>query len=111
VPFRAGAVEDVISARAIRRQTGRDPAALAALANEGDAEAAAAFASFGADLAEVIDRWLRAFRPSVVVIGGGIAGAWRHFAGPLPPTAVPAARPDEAALIGAAVWAKRRSEG
>jgi glucokinase len=110
VPFRGGAVEDVISARGIRATAGRDPEVLAALANDGDAEAAAAFSTFGRDLAEFLEPWLEAFRPSVVVVGGGIAGAWRHFASELPSIAVPAERPEEAALIGAAVWAKRRSE-
>lgn len=109
-PFRGGAVEDVISARAIRASTGRDPEALAQLADEGDAEAVDAFAQFGANLAESLDPWLHAFNPSVVVVGGGIAGAWRHFASELPPIAVRAERPEDAALIGAAIWARRRSE-
>jgi glucokinase len=109
VPFRGGAVEDVISARGIRASTGRDPGPLAVLADRRDAEAVAAYARFGADLAEFLEPWLEAFRPSVVVVGGGIAGAWRHFAGELPAIAVPAERPDAAALIGAAVWASRRS--
>jgi glucokinase len=111
VPFRGGAVEDLISARAIRASTGRDPGELAALADEGDEDAVAAFAKLGADLAASLEPWLEGFQPSVVVVGGGIAGAWRHFAIELPPIAVPAERPDDAALIGAAVWAKRRSGG
>lgn len=110
VPFRGVEVEDVISARGIRARTGRDPGALSALAHEGDEEAVAAFTKLGADLAEFLEPWLDAFRPSVVVVGGGIAGAWRHFASELPSIAVPAERPHEAALIGAAVWATRRSE-
>ncbi len=109
VPFRGGAVEARVSARGIRANTGRDPGPLAVLADSGNAEAVAAYARFGADLAEFLEPWLEAFRPSVVVVGGGIAGAWRHFATELPATAVRAALPDEAALIGAAVWASRRS--
>jgi len=111
VPFRGGAVEDVISSRGIRASTGRDPEVLSMLAGEGDAEAREAFARFGRDLAEFLEPWLDAFKPSVVVVGGGIAGAWPHFARELPSVAVPAERPEDAALIGAAVWATRRSGG
>jgi glucokinase len=109
VPFRGAAVEDVLSGRGLRAHGGSDAATLAARADAGDPRAVAAFASFGADLAAFLDPWLEAFRPTVVVVGGGIAGAWRHFCAELPPVVVPAERPDAAALIGAAVWANRRS--
>jgi len=109
VAFRGSPVEDTISARGIRARTGRDPASLAALADAADPVAAAALAEVGADLAEFLEPWLTAFRPTVVVVGGGIAGAWRHFSAALPGIAVPAERPHEAALVGAAVWAIRRS--
>jgi glucokinase len=107
--FRDAPVEDTISARGIRARTGRDPASLAARADAADPVAAAALAEVGADLAEFLDPWLTAFRPTVVVVGGGIAGAWRYLADALPEIAVPAALPHKAALIGAAVWASRRS--
>jgi glucokinase len=107
VPFRGGAVEDAISGRAISaRYDGRSSAAeIAARAVAGDAKAVAVYASLGADLAAFLAPWLSSFRPTRVVIGGSIARAWPLFAAALPPEAVPAARPDDAALLGAAMWA------
>jgi glucokinase len=109
VPFRGGAVEDLISGRGICLRGGSDAETLAERAAAGDASALATFASFGADLAEFLEPWLRAFQPTVVVVGGGIARAWRLFCGGLPALAVPARRADTAALIGAAVFASGRS--
>jgi glucokinase len=106
VPFRGGAVEDVLSGRGLRRRGGSDSETLAARAGAGDAEAAAAFASFGAGLAEFLEPFLSAFQPTIVVVGGGIARAWRHFGSELPTIAVQAERADTAALIGAAVVAQ-----
>jgi glucokinase len=109
VPFRGAPAEDAISGRAITaRFDGRsDAAAIAALADAGDAGALAAFASFGADLAELLDPWLSAFRPRRVIVGGSIARSWRHFGRALPPSALPAERLEDAALVGAALCAIR----
>jgi predicted NBD/HSP70 family sugar kinase len=109
VPFRGAPVEDAISGRAISaRFDGRTGAAeIAARAGAGDPGAVAAFASFGADLAEFLDPWVRAFRPTRVVVGGSIARAWRHFGAALPPIATVAERLDDAALLGAAAYAVR----
>jgi glucokinase len=109
VPFRGGFVEDAISGRAIRaRFDGRTGTAeIAARADAGDIRAVAAFASLGVDLAEFLEPWLHAFRPTRVVVGGSIARAWRHFSAALPPVATPAERLDDAALLGAASYAVR----
>jgi glucokinase len=111
VSFRGAAVEDVLSGRGLRARGGADAATLAARADAGDPSAIATFATFGSDLGEFLDPWLQAFQPTVVVVGGGIAGAWRHFCAELPAVAVPAEQPEAAALIGAAAWASRRSAG
>jgi glucokinase len=106
VPFRGAPVEDAISGRGITaRYDGRaDARETAARADAGDARARRAFASFGADLAEFLDPFVRGFRPTRVVVGGSIARAWRHFGDALPELAVPAEHLDDAALIGAAVY-------
>jgi glucokinase len=109
VPFRGGAVEDVLSGRGLLARGGADAESLAGRADAADPRAVAAFASFGADLAEFLDHWVRAFQPTIVVIGGGIAGAWRHFGAELPAAAVRAERPADAGLIGAAAWVSRRT--
>jgi glucokinase len=107
VPFRGLPVENAISGRGIAaRLDGQATAAgVAARAAGGDADAVAALHAFGTDLAEFLEPWLRAFRPTCVVVGGSIVRAWRYFHAPLPATAAPAARPDDAAMIGAARWA------
>jgi glucokinase len=107
IPFRGAPVEDTISGRAISaRFDGRISAAeIAARADAGHTRAAAAFASVGADLAEFLEPWVRAFRPARVVVGGSIARAWRHFGPMLPPIATSAERLDDAALLGAAAYA------
>ena len=107
IPFRGAPVEDTISGRAISaRFDGRTGAAeIAARADAGDVRAAAAFASLGADVAEFLEPWVRAFRPTRVVVGGSIALAWRHFSAALPPVATVAERLDDAPLLGAAAYA------
>jgi glucokinase len=109
VPFRDRAVEDFVSGRGLTaRYDGRSSAVeIASRARAGDVGAAAAYAAFGADLAEFLDPWLRAFRPTCVVVGGSIARAWPLFAPALPPEALLAHRLDDAALIGAAHYAAR----
>jgi glucokinase len=111
IPFRGRPVEDSISGRGLRLRFGRGVGAerIAELADEGDVRAIAAFASFGSDLAEFLAPFLRAFRPDCVVVGGSVALAWSQFgatlAGALDADVVPAARVDDAALLGAALHA------
>jgi glucokinase len=111
ISFRGSDVEDTISGRGLRRRFGgvADGKRLAQLAAEGDPRAAAAYASFGADLAEFLAPWVRDFAPDAVVVGGSIARAWAHF-GPAVVAAVdvptrPAERLEDAALLGAALHA------
>jgi predicted NBD/HSP70 family sugar kinase len=109
--FRGADVEETISGRALRRRFGTDAGAaqIGELADGGDPRAAALFASFGADVAEFLAPWVRAFRADCLVVGGAVARAWGHFGPPLERAleidAVRAARIDDAALLGAALHA------
>jgi glucokinase len=109
--FRGAPVEDSLSGRGLRARFGGDVAVerMAELADDGDPLAKAVFASFGADLAEFLAPWVHEFGAECVVVGGAIARAWSHFATPLAQEiaadVVPAARLDDAALLGAALHA------
>jgi glucokinase len=105
--FRGAPVEERISARALRaRGDGRDVRELALAARAGDASAQDAFSGYSADLAEFLEPCVRAFAPTCLVVGGSISRAWDligpTLAAALPLEVVPAARLDEAALLGAA---------
>lgn len=52
------------------------------LAQSGDTKAMQLFHEFGANMAEFIAPWLRAFKPEVLVMGGNISKAWDLFARP-----------------------------
>jgi glucokinase len=105
-------VEDRISRRAlIARYDERcvDVDVIAARAFSGEPQASALFAELGEDLADFLAPWVAAFAAERVVVGGAIARAWPLFAAPLERlgrgVAVPARRPDDAALVGAAAYA------
>jgi glucokinase len=113
-PFRLSGVpvEDCISRRALIARYGEpglDVDAIAERARAGEPRAVALFAELGENLAEFLAPWVAAFAAERVVIGGAIARAWPLFAAPLNRlgrgVAVPAQRPDEAALVGAAAYA------
>ncbi len=86
LPFRGRPLEDFVSRRAIRRRyaeaLGLDPAiapdvlSIADLARDGDPRARRVFAETMSDLAGVLTPWIARFAPTVVVVGGGIAGSW-----------------------------------
>ena len=108
--FRGAPVEDRISGRGLRTRAGGgaiDVRELAAAARGGDRRAREAFARFAADLVAFLEPCLSAFAPTCVVVGGSIARAWDligdvlHAGFPAVDVA-PAARLDEAALLGAA---------
>ena len=118
VPFRGRAVEDVISSRGIVASFGANGsvAEIARLARAGDASAVATFRAFGSALGEFVDPWVVRFAPTCLVFGGSITRAWDLFGEALmrdsPASARvsfcgPAARLDEAPLLGAALHAMR----
>ena len=120
-------LEDVVSARAIERsyreRTGVVPentAFVAARARDGDRAAAAVLHLSFVQLGQVLRPWLEEFGASVLVIGGSMTGSW-DLIGPAlweglqsdgatslkGLTASVAARPEHAALLGAAAYAQR----
>lgn len=114
-------LEDSMSRRALRtayrRATGRDVdvAEIAQLVRTGDADAARVWEAGFAAMTGAIAPWIRRFGADLVVVGGAIARSW-DLVGPAvtdgfaaasaPVVVVPAARPEDAALFGAARWAQ-----
>lgn len=124
LPFRGGAIEDVVSSRGIvsafgvEREFGAevDVAEIARRARDGDRRAATVFREFGSALGEFVGPWIVRFAPTCLVFGGSITRAWQlfddGFLGSCPEAAWlrrcgPAVRPDEAPLLGAALHADR----
>jgi glucokinase len=125
------ALEDVVSARAIekayRERTGMVPdstAYIAGRARTGDRVAAAVLRSSFEQLGGVLRPWLQEFGASVLVIGGSMTGSWDLIGPALLQglrsggetvlerlTASVAARPEHAALLGAAAYADRAAPG
>ncbi|WP_405877047.1 ROK family protein [Streptomyces sp. NBC_01136] len=83
-------LEETVSRRALRRTyaqaTGEAPPdvrEMAQRARQGDRAAARVFAETFRALGRVLGPLLAAFEPTVLVVGGSIAGAWDLMAGPL----------------------------
>ncbi len=122
LPYRGRRVEEVVSTRGLLAASGR-PAAdgrqLADAARRGDVRTREAFAELGTALGEVLTPWLRLFRPTHLVIGGGLAGAWDliepAFRAGCPPVdglvLRVAEHPADAALLGAACFAATAATG
>ncbi|MBG0850457.1 ROK family protein [Streptomyces spinoverrucosus] len=118
-------LEETVSRRALRRAyaqvTGEVPPdvrEIARRARQGDRAAAGVFFETFGVLGRVLGPSLAAFEPTVVVVGGAIAGAWDLVAEPLRTgltetdpartgriVITPARRPADAALLGAAYLA------
>jgi glucokinase len=118
VSFRGAAIEDVISSRGIVAAFGEtiDVAEIARRARAGEPSAVGAFRGFGAALGEFLEPLVVRFAPTCLVFGGSITRAWDLFAEAFRtacPQATrlrfcgPAARLDEAPLLGAALYATR----
>lgn len=89
-PFAQGSIDDHLSRRgilAIARSHGiadsADVADLAVWADEGDERCLRVFNEFGVLVANILLPWIDRFRPQIVVLGGNIARAFRHFGSPL----------------------------
>ena len=123
--YAGGPVEETVSRRALRqayaRATGASPPdvrEIARRAREGDEPAAEVFTETFSALGKVLGPSLAAFEPTVLVVGGAIAGAWDLVAEPLRAALVeadpernrrilvsPAHQPTQAPLLGAAYLA------
>ncbi len=123
-------LEDVVSARAIERdylrRTGVAPRDIACIANEarlGGEVAAEVLRSAFEQLGAVLRPWLQDFKAKTLVVGGSMTGSW-DLIGPAlldgmrggDGTAFAelqvsvAARPEEAALLGAAAFTRRTGD-
>jgi glucokinase len=120
-------LEDVVSARAIERDYERvtgaapgDAEYVARQARAGDETAAGVLRTSFEQLGTALRPWLQEFRASALVVGGSMTGSW-DLIGPAllrglqggggasleGLTASVAARPEHAALLGAAAYAER----
>ncbi|MFG3025581.1 ROK family protein [Streptomyces sp. NPDC048254] len=119
-------IEETVSRRALRRAYARatgasppDVREIARRARQGDRAAAGVFTAAFTALGRVLGPPLSAFEPTVLVVGGAIAGAWDLVAEPLRAglteadpaldrriVITPALRPAQAPLLGAAYLAR-----
>ncbi|MFF2503634.1 ROK family protein [Streptomyces sp. NPDC058067] len=123
--YAGGPLEETVSRHALRRAYARasgtappDVREIARRARHGDRAAAKVFTGTFRALGRALGPLLAAFEPTVLVVGGAIAGAWDLLAEPLRSgltetdpdrnrrvVLTPAHRPDEAPLLGAAYLA------
>lgn len=113
LPFGDGIADDHVSARWLTarirdRLDGIDTVVAGAeIARAGNADAAAIFAEYGANLGKILSPWVARFGADAVVLGGRICGAFDLF-GPALSAALPATRiavhddTEDAAIVGAA---------
>lgn len=74
-----GSLEQYTSVQAIRRQTGKEPAELGKLAQEGDPEALAFWQQYGQILGVGIASLIYVLTPEAVIIGGGVSASAKFF--------------------------------
>ena len=74
-----GSLEQYASIAALRRLCDRDPRDLGQAADAGEAEARAVWERYGATLGVGVASLVYVFTPQLVLVGGGLAGAARHF--------------------------------
>jgi glucokinase len=74
-----GSLEQYASAQAIRRETGREPAAWGKLAGEGNPEALAFWEEYGRRLAAGLASLIYVLTPEAILIGGGISASSEFF--------------------------------
>lgn len=124
-PYLDGIVENRVSSHAISeshaRRTERDVAVavIAETADQGDPEAVAALAEYGAHLGAAVAAYFAEARPTTISCTGGVTGAWHH----IEPTASAAYRAaggagrlvrsalTDPALVGGAEIGRRRLHG
>jgi glucokinase len=121
--FRGAPVEETISRAALLGAYGAPPdedldvEQIADRAAAGEEDAGRVFENLGIALGEFLTPWMRAFRPSCLVVGGSIARSWALFGGVLRSglepvsglaTVTVAEQLEDAPLLGAAYYAVGR---
>ena len=74
-----GSLEQYASIAALRRLCDRDPRELSEAADAGDPEALTVWDQYGSTLGVGVSSLVYVFTPQLVLLGGGLAGASRHF--------------------------------
>ncbi len=74
-----GSLEQYVSAQAIRRRTGLEPAELGARAQAGDRDALAFWQQYGRDLGAGLASSIYILTPEAAVIGGGVSASAEFF--------------------------------
>jgi len=74
-----GSLEQYLSIGAIRRETGKDPAELGALATAGDSEALEFWQDYGRLLGAGLASLIYVLTPEAVIIGGGVSASAEFF--------------------------------
>lgn len=74
-----GSLEQHTSIAAIRRRTGKEPAELGKLAQNGDLEALTFWQEYGKDLGIGLTSLIYVLTPQAVIIGGGVSASFKYF--------------------------------
>lgn len=74
-----GSLEQHTSIAAIRRRTGKEPAELGKLAQNGDIEALTFWQEYGKDLGIGLTSLIYVLTPQAVIIGGGVSASFQYF--------------------------------
>jgi glucokinase len=74
-----GSLEQYACISAIRRRTGKEPAELGKLAQNGDAEALTFWQEYGRDLGIGLTSLIYVLTPQAVIIGGGVGASFEFF--------------------------------
>ena len=74
-----GSLEQYVSVQAIRRRTGKEPAELGLMAQDGDKLALEFWESYGRDLGAGLASLIYVLTPEAIVIGGGVSASAEFF--------------------------------
>lgn len=74
-----GSLEQYTSIGAIHRRTGKDPARLGELAEQGDIQSLTFWQEYGRDLGIGLTSLIYVLTPQAIIIGGGISASFEYF--------------------------------
>lgn len=74
-----GSLEQYLCISAIRRRTGKEPAELGKLAENGDPQALTFWQEYGRDLGIGLTSLIYVLTPQAVIIGGGVSASFQYF--------------------------------